>query len=168
MSPPRMRTPVTAMTSTPPMSMPAHMRLPCNIRLPSLLPPTPTTIHKRQQARKSKENTIHNPKRKTSLQHRTLFICCEMKGIDRYGAEDTRDLVLGVGGDVCAVLTRDAAQFVDASDEGADEAEVDEGYEQRVVFGAVVGEEGADCPGRSEDGDDEEDEDVVWCEGVGG
>lgn len=32
----------------------------------------------------------------------------------------------------------------------------------------MVGEEGADCPGGGEDADDEEDEDVVWCEGVVG
>jgi len=63
---------------------------------------------------------------------------------------------------------RDAAEFVDACDEGADETEVDEGDEEAIGFGAVVGEEGADCPGGGEDADDEEDEDVVWCEGVVG
>jgi len=34
------------------------------------------------------------------------------------------------------------------------------------LFAAVVGEEGKDRPGGAEDGDDEENEDVVRCEGV--
>jgi hypothetical protein len=69
---------------------------------------------------------------------------------------------------VCAVLMGYAAEFVYAGNESTDETEVDEGDEHAVVFGPVVGEEGADCPCRGEHADDEEDEDVVWCEGVVG
>jgi len=62
---------------------------------------------------------------------------------------------------------RDEAELVDASDEGAHEAEIDEGDEQGVGFRAVVGEECGDGPGGAEHGDNEEDEDVVGGEGVG-
>lgn len=61
------------------------------------------------------------------------------------------------------VLVGDAAQFVDACDEGPHEAEIDEGGEACVVTGAVVGEEGSDGPRSAKDTDDEEDEDIVGC-----
>lgn len=63
---------------------------------------------------------------------------------------------------------RDETQLVGAGDEGADEAQVDEGDEESVRFRAVVGEEREDGPGSGEDRDDEEDEDVVGCQGIVG
>jgi len=80
-----------------------------------------------------------------------------MKACDAcaYGTEIDR--VCGAGRDVGAFVVRDEAQFVNAGDEGPDEADVDEGDEEGVRFGAVVGEKGCDCPGGGEDGDDEED-----------
>lgn len=65
-----------------------------------------------------------------------------------------------------AILFRDVPKSVNAPDECAHEEEVDECDEHGVGFGAVVGEEGGDGPGEREDGDDEEDEDVVGGEGV--
>jgi len=61
----------------------------------------------------------------------------------------------------------DAAQGPDGADEGAHEAQVDEGDEEAVGAGAVPGEEGGDGPDAGEDRDDEEDEDGVRGEGVG-
>lgn len=61
----------------------------------------------------------------------------------------------------------DEAEFVDTSDECADETEVDEGDEEGVGFCAMVGEEGCDGPGGAQHRDNEEHEDVVWREGVG-
>ncbi len=59
------------------------------------------------------------------------------------------------------------AQLVDAGDEGADEAEVNEGDEEGVGARAVVGEQRGDGPGGAEDRDDEQDQDVVRGESVG-
>ncbi len=68
--------------------------------------------------------------------------------------------------DAGTVFVCDAAQLVDACYQGTDEAEVDEGDEASIVSGPVVCEEGCDGPGGAEDTDDEEDEDVGWCQGV--
>jgi hypothetical protein len=80
MSPPRLRAPMTAMTSTPSMSMSANMRLPHIRSIPPLIPTS--TMHKRQQRRNSKENTVHNAKRETGLQHTTLFVRREMEPVN--------------------------------------------------------------------------------------
>jgi len=58
------------------------------------------------------------------------------------------------------------AQLHDSTNESADKEQVDERDEEGVSFGAVVGKEGCDGPGGAEDGDDEENKDVVWCECV--
>ena len=89
-----------------------------------------------------------------------------MQGVDRHTAESEANGVRRALCDRGAVFVGDAAQFVDACDKGADEAEIDEGGEARVFTGAVVGEEGCDGPGSAKDTDDEEDEDVVGCQGV--
>jgi len=86
-----------------------------------------------------------------------------VQGVDRHTAESEANGVRRALCDRGAVFVGDAAQFVDACDKGADEAEIDEGGEARVFTGAVVGEEGCDGPGCAEDTDDEEDEDVVGC-----
>lgn len=70
-----------------------------------------------------------------------------------------------IGGEVAAARIGDVAKFVDAGDEGADEAEVDEGDEDGGVAGGSAAENGEDSPGGCEDGDDEEDavENPVSC-----
>lgn len=116
-----------------------------------------------KNTRNEKEDAVHDSKRKGSLQHRALLVRRKVQGVDRY---TTKSKANGVRRALCdrgAVLVGDAAQFVDACDEGADEAEIDEGGEACVVTGAVVGEEGCDGPGSAKDTDNEEDEDVVRC-----
>jgi hypothetical protein len=73
---------------------------------------------------------------------------------------------VGVRADMCAAVLGYSAKFVDTSDKCADEAEIDEGDEEGVGAGAVVGEECCDGPHGAEDGDDEQDEDVVGSEEV--
>lgn len=140
-----MRTAMTAMAPTPPMS---NMRLPTNI---SLLPPTVAPIRAMKESKNTRdeeENDIHDPEGKTRLLHRALLVRAEMYPSYRRAAEIPKgDRVRRADGDVGAVLVGDVAQGVDAADEGAHEEEVDEGYEARVVGGAVVGEEGCDGPG---------------------
>jgi hypothetical protein len=57
-------------------------------------------------------------------------------------------------------------QLVVGGDEGADEAEVNEGDEEGGAAGRAEADQRHDGPGAGEDGDDEEDEDVGWREEV--
>ena len=117
-----------------------------HISLPLIVPPPTNT--QRQNTRNKKEDTIHDPKRKARLQHRTLFISRETKAVQTRVSEDPKIDLVGIAGCYgCAVLFCDAPEFVDACDEGTDETEVDEADEEGVVFGAVVGEERCDGPG---------------------
>jgi hypothetical protein len=120
-------------------------RLPHISLLPIVPPPTNT---QRQNTCNKKEDTIHNPKRKARLQHRTLFVSGEIKLVQTRVSEDPKTDLVGIPGcHARAVLFCDAPEFVDACDEGTDETEVDEADEEGVVFGAVVGEERCDGPG---------------------
>lgn len=57
---------------------------------------------------------------------------------------------------------RDEAEFVDTCDQSSNETHVDEGDEECIARGSVVGEECTDSPSGGQNRDDEEDEDVVW------
>ena len=144
--------------------MPAAMALPLHHHL-LLVPP----MHESQHTSKEKEQAIHNRQRPARLKHRTRLaqrnpIPPKPHTPQQRKASRVRSRRRQTG----AVIPRDAAEGVDPPDEGADEAEVDEGDEAGVVLGAVVGEEGANGPDDGEDHDDEEDEDGVGGEGVGG
>ncbi|TAQ88456.1 hypothetical protein B7494_g3229 [Chlorociboria aeruginascens] len=162
-----MTTPMTPMTATPPpMPVASNMRL-SHIRsllFPPILPPAHTA---RQQARDGKEHAIHNAKGKTRLLHSAFFLHRDADAVDTHaacGAADAEDLrPRGYGR---AVLRCDSSELVDACDQCADEAEVNEGYEEGVGARAVVGEQCCNCPYAGEDADDEEDEDVVGGEQV--
>jgi len=142
--------------------MSAHMSFSDVSRVSSIISAS-SGMEESKYTRKKEEDSIHNPKRKTGLEHRALFIRREMQTVKRYAAQDSTDLVATALCDMGAVLATDATQFVDTCDEGPDETEIDEGDKEGVVFRSVVGEESADCPGGGEDGDNEEDEDVVGC-----
>lgn len=71
-----------------------------------------------------------------------------------------------VEGGVLAVGVLDLAQVVDAGDEAAEEAEVDKGHKHAVVRRSRVVEQREEGPTQCEDGNDEEDQDVVGSEDV--
>lgn len=126
-------------------------------------------MHEGQHTRKEKEEAVHNRQRPARLEHRTRLaqlnpIASKRDIPQQRKASRVRSRRRQTG----AVIPGDAAEGVDAPDEGADESEVDEGDEAGVVLGAVVGEERADGPDDGEDYDDEEDEYGVGGEGVGG
>lgn len=154
MPPSRMRTPmrpVAPMRPGPP-RRPRHHDL--------LLPPLVAVAdHGGQQAGEEEENAIHDAKGPAGLEHGAGLVDRDAVGVDVGGAEDAEAQRVGLLVDVGAGVAADAAQVPDAGDEGAHEAQVDEGDEVRVVAAAVVGEEGEDGPDGGEDGDDEEDED---------
>lgn len=153
--------PRPAMAPMPPTSMrtppaPMHHNL-------LLLP----LVHQRHDPRHKEKHTIHNPQREARLEHRTRLIHAQPHR--RQGAAAKRaqvDIDRRVAGhDGDAVRVCDEAQLVDAGDEGADEGEVDEADEARVV---AVREDGEEGPGQGEDRDDEEEEDVGRRKLVGG
>ena len=124
-------------------------------------------VHKKRHHKRHEEQyTVDNPKREARLQHSTrlVHIHTERRVIYAQGG-DVNGVARGpdaagagdASGGVGAVLGSDAAELVDAGDEGADEGKVDEGDEEGRAAGRVVAEEGGDGPGGGEDGDDEED-----------
>ncbi|KFY12334.1 hypothetical protein V491_06832, partial [Pseudogymnoascus sp. VKM F-3775] len=109
-----------------------------------------SSVHECQHAREEEEEAVHNRQRPACLEHRTCL------------AE--RD---AIAAKCHTPQQRKASRGVDSPDEGTDEREINESDEAGVVFGTVVGEEGANGPDDGENDDDEEDEDGVGCEGVG-
>ncbi len=97
-------------------------------------------MHEQQQeARNSKEDAIHDPERKGSLQHRTVLVRIQAEG--RISADTIvidGEGEVAVGFESSAVGSGDVAQFVDAGDEGAHEAEIDEGDEEGGVAGGFA------------------------------
>lgn len=127
-----------------------------------------STVPERKHSRDSKPDNVDDPKGKRRLEHHAGLVCVPRDAGSGDGETAARPRPGRVAvGEVCAVCVGDAAEVVDACDEGADKAEVDKGDEAGVCGGAVVGEEGEDGPGEGEDGDDEEDEDGGGGESVG-
>ena len=136
--------------------------------IPLLLDRRLIPMKPRHHGRDKKEYTIHNPKRKRRLEHRARLASVHVQPVDMHRSENPKGHVQRAAtGDVAAVRFGDEAEVVYASYKSAHKGEVDEAHEAGVVGGAVVAEEGEDCPGEAEGGDDEEDEDVVGGEHVG-
>jgi len=142
---------MTPMTPTSAMPMSRIMRL-AHHHLLLAAPPH----HQRQKTRDGKENAVHDPEHEAGLQHRARFVRVHAYARTGRRKPDEGDVPEGGGGGG-AVGVRDEAQLVDGADEGADEEQVDEGYEERIGLGAVVGEERAEGPAGAQHGDDEED-----------
>ena len=123
----------------------------------------------RQDERDEEEHRVHNPKRPRRLQHRAVLVDIDRPwriAADAKIAERPESDVDGRELEACAVGLADAAELVVGGNEGADEAEVDEGDEEGRAAGGAEAEEGHDGPGTGEDRDDEEDEDVGWSEEI--
>lgn len=119
----------------------------------------------RQDTRDEEKHAVHNPKRKGGLEHGARLVEIRVPGGKRRAAERPEADIVGVAArDARAVGAGDHAQRVHGADEGADEEQVDDRDELRVRGRAVVAEERVDGPGEGDDGDDEEHQDVVWCE----
>ena len=159
--------PRTAMA--PPAPMPSRMRSPYP-RLPyDRLPPLMPMQQQRQQERYKEEDRIHDAKRPARLEHRTVLTdagrpmaAIIIPEISKWAERDGE----AARCEISAVGIVDAAEFVVRSDEGPDEAEVDEGHENGAAAHAGHAEEGYDGPGAGEDGDDEEGENGGRCECV--
>jgi len=118
--------------------------------------------------RDKEKDYIHNPHRKTRLQHRTPLIhtnlyCVQIRTAKNPQTQGNRIALL----DISAVRIADKAEFINGSDEGAKEAEVDDGDEAAVASGTVVCDEAEDAIGYGEGGGDEKDEYVIRGKYVG-
>lgn len=146
-----------AMTVTPTM----------RVRAPShnaLLHNNAITMHPRSKRSGGKEDGVHNSKGPRSFKHGAWLVHAPREARNAH----IMNLVVPnlVSRGILTIGKLNSAQEVYAGDEGAEEAEIDKGDEERVVGGAAVGEEGEEAPGEGEDGDDEEDEDGVGGEDV--
>jgi len=119
--------------STPSVSMSRDMSFANISGIPSIIPSS-SRVEESQNRSDEEENTIHNPERKSSLQHTTLFICAEVKSVQRNTPKKATNLVTIPSCNMCAVLMGDSTEFVDSCDESADETEVDECDEHGVRF----------------------------------
>lgn len=100
-----------------------------------------------EHAGEEEKDAVHDAKDPAGLEHGARLVDVEPHATQGDGAQHAEaDDRVRVGCDATAVVVPDAAQLVDAGDQGADEAEVDEGDEECVGARAVVGEECVDGP----------------------
>jgi hypothetical protein len=119
-----------------------------------------------EQAGEEEEYAVHDAEGPARLEHGARLVGGDAIGVEVGLGEDAQGERVALGRGAGAIVAADVAQGADAADEGADDAQVDEGDEVGVVARAVVGEEGEDAPDGGEDGDDEEDEDGGGREAV--
>ena len=119
-------------------------------------------VHEQQEeGRAREEDAVHDAKGERRLQHRAFLVDVEAEG--RVPAEAIRaqgDVEGAVVAEVAAVGFGDAAQVVDARDQGPDEEDVDEADEVRRAPGRFAAEERQEAPYRCEGGDYEEHSEV--------
>lgn len=122
------------------------------------LPIVPVPVHEQQQeCRDGEKDAIHDAESKARLQHGAILVDVEVEG---RGAADAvvvdGEGEVAIGRETGAAGFCNVAKFVDPGDEGADEAEVDEGDEEGGFAGGFAAEHGRDGPRGRQDGDDEE------------
>ena len=119
-------------------------------------------IHEKQkECRACEEDAIHDAERKRRLQHRALLIDVEAER--RVPAEAIRaqgDVEGSIGAEMAAVGVGDAAEVVDAGDEGPDEKDVYEADEVGRAAGRFAAKECQEAPHRCKGRDNKEDSEV--------
>jgi len=130
------------MASTPLMAM---SRVPSDMRLlhNDLLLLRSSSGSPQHHAREEEEDAVHDAEREAGFQQGTVLVDVHAEPVQRETAQITQRDVQARGlGDGAATHFRDEAQLVDSGYQGADEAQVHEGDEQRVGPRAAVGEDG--------------------------
>ena len=124
------------------------------------------SAHEQQhEARNGKEDAVHDAERKAGLQHCTRLVDVRREWAASIKAVGAQAHVEGaIVTEVGAVGLGNTAQLVNARNERTNEAEVNEGDEDGGFASRLSPEEGHDRPDTGQDGDDEKDEDVGWCE----
>lgn len=147
-----MRAPPTPPMVTPTMAPPSMMMMRARPPLlnihPLLLLRSVIPMRPGQNGGNEKEDAVHNPKRKSSLQHRASLVNAHIQTVYGRGPEDSkRDVVARSAGDTGAVCAGDEPEVVNACYEGTHETQIDEAYEARVMGGSVVREKCEEGPG---------------------
>lgn len=119
------------------------------------------TVHPGERRGEEEEDAVHDAQGEAGLEHAAGLVRVQAQVAARVIAEGPQRDAPVDGADDGAVGAGDEAQRVDAGDEGADEAQIDQGNELRVGAAAVVAEQGEDGPEHGDHGDDKEDHDVV-------
>ena len=107
----------------------------------------PVAVHPSQDGGEEEHDAVHDAKREACLEHRAGLVGLEVKVGARHGPESAEAGVpVPVLGQVRAVGVGNVAQVPHAGNEGADEAEIDEGDEAGVGRRAVVGKDCKEGP----------------------
>ena len=115
-------------------------------------------LHKDQpESRNGKEDGIHDAECPRGFEHGTLFIDVEIKPvIAAHSIGPQSDRKIAIIAEVRAIGVGDVAKVIDAGDQGANEAYVDERDEVGGPTGGFATEEGQSTPCYCKGGDDEE------------
>ncbi|EEP77664.1 conserved hypothetical protein [Uncinocarpus reesii 1704] len=142
--PPSPGTTPMAMTLAPPTRMAMATRS-LLIMMTALMLPQEIRKH----CRKKERYRIQNPKRKRGLEHRADLLRVAAERVIRPATPNAKGAQAqeeAAAAEVVAVFVDDAAEEIDAGDEGAEETEVDEGDEDGGALGAAVADEGLKGP----------------------
>lgn len=120
---------MAAVAATASVAMSGVVRLLSNNH--NLLRGLPSAYYIRQERRYKESDNVHNAQGKARLQQPAGLLRGDRVGS---GRGDEGDVPEGVGGSGAAGLAVDEPQLVNGADEGANEAEVDEGDEAGVVL----------------------------------
>lgn len=101
-------------------------------------------LHEQQPKRRNrKQDSIQNPKRERRLEHRTLLVQVEIEpSVTAHAIRAQCDVEGAAVGEIGAAGVTDAAQVVDARDQGADKADVDEADEARGAASGFAADDG--------------------------
>lgn len=133
------------------------------------LPLIGSAVDEQHEEGEEEEDAVHDAEGEAGLEQRAVLVDVDVEAIERHAADlAQRDIQARGLGDGAAALVGDEAQLVHGGDQGTDEAEINQGHEERVALCAAVAEEGVDAPCCAEDRDDEQDEDECWSEDVMG
>lgn len=117
----------------------------------------------REDGGPEEEDGLHDAEREARLEHGARLVEVKRQrvaGAHAIVAKGPQRDVDGAAVPARAVLVGDEAQLVDGGDEGAEEADVDEGDEGRGALGGRVADQRVEGPEDGDDADDEKNEDV--------
>lgn len=123
-------------------------------------------VEKGNEGSDEEENDVHNGKSPAGLEHRARLVVAEVVAGPNNADITGGNTPVGAAGEADAVGVAHASEEPHTGDKGSDKEKVDEADEKSIGGGAVIAEEREEGPGESENGDDEENKDGVWGEGV--
>lgn len=125
------------------------------------------TVQDGENGGDEEEDAVHDAEGEAGLEHSARLVDGDVDSVEVGRTEDAKTLIIRAAClNVGAVGARDPTEVVHAGDQSANEAEVDETDEARIGLATVVAEQGEDGPGRAEDRDNEQYQNVCRSEEV--